>query len=70
LKLSKYSFSTGLPGRMNARRMSCWDVLLEEHALAGGSYSESDLGRSYPVANVRFHGEVGPVGVVSGRSCL
>jgi len=45
LKLSKYSFSTGLPGRMNARRMSCWDVLLEEHALAGGSYSESDLGR-------------------------
>jgi len=38
LKLSKYSFSTDLPGRMNARRISCRDVLLEEHALAGGSY--------------------------------
>ena len=24
----------------------------------------------YPVANVRFHGQIGPVGVVSGRSCV
>jgi hypothetical protein len=33
-----YSISTGLPGWMNARRMSCWDVLLDDHAVAGGSY--------------------------------